>query len=129
MDGEEQLVRRVTPMTVMEDIALTLQQYLDLGFQTVETGNPECVGLRAGQTYLLLASQAYMERLFRPWTVALLVNRTTPYIYVESLDEAKARLSPMAAVVEQSAVRDGSREAVIETDGQYFLLAEKVASR
>ena len=128
MEAEEQPVRRVTPLTVMADIGLTLQQYLDLGFQQVDTGNPQCVGLRAGQTYLLLASQAYMERMFRPWTVALLVDRTTPYIYVESLDEAKARLSPMAAVVEQSAVRDGSREAVIETDGQYFLLAEKVTA-
>ena len=128
MEAEEQPVRRVTPLTVMADIALTLQQYLDLGFQQVDTGNPQCVGLRAGQTYLLLASQAYMERMFRPWTVALLVDRTTPYIYVDSLDEAKARLSPMAAVVEQSAIRDGSREAVIETDGQYFLLAEKVAA-
>lgn len=122
----QEQVRRVTPLTVLPDIGVTVQQYLDLGFKPVDTGNPGCVGLRAGETYLLLATQAFMERQFRPWTVALLVNRTTPYIYVASLDEAKAKLSPMAAVVEQSSVRDGSREAVIETDGQYFLLAEKV---
>ena len=124
----DERVRRVTPLTVLPDISATVQQYLDLGFEPVETGTPDCVGLRAGQTYLLLATQAFMERQFRPWTVALLVNRTTPYIYVASLDEAKMRLSPTTAVVEQSAIRDGCREAVVETDGQYFLLAEKVAA-
>ena len=82
--------------------------------------------MRAGTTYQLLVTQAYMERQFRPWTVALLVDRTTPYIYVDCLDEAKAKLSPISAVVEQSAVRDGIREAVIETDGLYLVLAEKV---
>ena len=128
MSGIEQQVRRVTPLTVLPDIGMAVQQYVDLGFEPVDTGNPECVGLRAGSTYLLLATKAYMERQFRPWTVALLVNRTTPYIYVASLDEAKARLSPTTAVVEQSSVRDGCREAVVETDGQYFLLAEKVVA-
>lgn len=128
MSKMDEAVRRVTPLTVLPDIGMAVRQYLDLGFHPVDTGNPDCVGLRAGDTYLLVATQAFMERQFRPWTVALLVNRTTPYIYVASLDEAKMRLSPTTAVVEQSAARDGSREAVVETDGQYFLLAEKVAT-
>ena len=122
----EDQVRRVTPLTVLPDITLAVEQYLALGFDLVESGTPDWVGLRAGQTLLLLASQACMERQFRPWTVALLLERTTPYIYVASLDEAKARLAPTAAVVEQSPPRDGVREALIETDGHYFLLAEKL---
>ncbi|MBI3446530.1 MAG: hypothetical protein HY055_14525 [Magnetospirillum sp.] len=121
-------VRRVTPLTVLADIGPTVQQYLDLGFEAVDTGSPECVGLRAGHTYQLVATKAFMERQFRPWTVALLLNRTTPYIYVQSLDEAKSRLAPVSAVVEQSTVREGTREAVIETDGQYIVLAEKVGA-
>ncbi len=122
----DERVRRVTPLTVLPDISATVQQYLDLGFEPVETGTPDCVGLRAGQTYLLLATQAFMERQFRPWTVALLVNRTTPYIYVASLDAAKASLSPTAAIVEQALAQEGTREAVVETEGQYVILAEKV---
>ena len=123
MDGQ---ARRVTPLTVLADISVAVQQYRDLGFEPVETGTPDCVGLRAGQTYLLLATQAFMERQFRPWTVALLVDRTTPYIYVASLDAAKASLSATAAIVEQAQAREGTREALVESDGQYFILAEKV---
>lgn len=125
MDGP---IRRVTPLTVLPDISVAVQQYLDLGFEQVETGTPDCVGLRAGATYLLVATQAFMERQFRPWTVALLVERTTSYIYVASLDAAKASLAPTAAVVEQASTREGTREAVIEADGHYFILAEKLAS-
>ena len=123
MDGQ---ARRVTPLTVLADISVAVQQYRDLGFEPVETGTPDCVGLRAGQTYLLLATQAFMERQFRPWTVAPLVDRTTPYIYVASLDAAKASLSATAAIVEQAQAREGTREALVESDGQYFILAEKV---
>jgi hypothetical protein len=120
------LARRVTPLTVSADIAEAVQMYLALGFEAVETGHPGCIGLRAGHSYQLLASKAFMERRFSPWTVAVLLDRSTPYIYVASLDEAKARLSPLAAIVEQSAVVDGSREAVIDADGLYLVLAEKV---
>lgn len=124
----DDLARRVTPLTVLPDIREAVEMYLALGFEPVDSGHAGCVGLRAGQSYQLLATKAFMERQFSPWTVAVLLNRTTPYIYVASLDEAKSRLSPLAAIVEQSPVRDGVREAVIDADGQYLLLAEKVAA-
>lgn len=126
VEGDE-LARRVTPLTVVADLADTVATYLALGFERVDTGDDGCVGLRAGQTFHVVATKAHMERQFSPLTVALLLDRTTPYIHVSSLDEAKARLSPLAAVVEQAAPRFGSREAVVETDGQLLVLAEKVA--
>ena len=120
------LARRVTPLTVMADITEAVELYRALGFEPVDTGHEGCVGLRAGHSYQLVVTKSYMERLFSQWTVALLLNRTTPYIYVGSLDEAKSKLSPTAAVVEQSTAKGISREAVIEVDGQYIVLAEKV---
>ncbi|KIL99842.1 hypothetical protein CCC_02631 [Paramagnetospirillum magnetotacticum MS-1] len=122
----QDLSRRVTPLTVSADIAEAVRLYQALGFEVVDSGNPGWVGLRAGHSHQILASKAFMERRFSPWTVAVLLDHTTPYIYVSSLDEAKARLSDSAAIVEQSAVVDGSREAVIDADGLYLVLAEKV---
>lgn len=122
----DELARRVTPLTVVADLAETVATYVALGFEPVESGDAGCVGLRAGPTYHVVATKSYMERQFSPLTVALLLDRTTPYVYVSSLDEAKARLSPMAAIVEQAAPGDGVREAVVETGGQLLVLAEKV---
>jgi hypothetical protein len=121
-----ELARRVTPLTVVADLTETVATYLALGFEQVDSGDAGCVGLRAGGTYHVVATKAHMERQFSPLTVALLMDRTTPYVYVTSLDEAKARLSPVAAVVEQAAATGGVREAVVETDGQLLVLAEKL---
>jgi hypothetical protein len=125
-ESMDDLARRVTPLTVVADLAETVATYVALGFERVESGEPGCVGLRAGPTYHVVATKAHMERQFSPLTVALLLDRTTPYVYVSSLDEAKARLSPMAAIVEQAAPGDGVREAVVETGGQLLVLAEKI---
>lgn len=122
----DDLARRVTPLTVVADLAETVATYVALGFERVDSGEAGCVGLRAGFTYHVVATKAHMERQFSPLTVALLLDRTTPYVYVSSLDEAKARLSPMAAIVEQAAAGDGVREAVVETGGQLLVLAEKI---
>jgi len=107
--------------------APAVEQYLALGFTAVETGSPDCVGLRAGGTYLILVSADYMAGDFQPATVARLVGRTVPYIYVSSVAAAKERLSAAAFIVEQVVTRGGTMEAVVEQGHQYLLLAEKGA--
>ena len=49
-----------------------------------------------GDTYLILATAAHMARQFQPDTVERLTERTTPYLYVRSLDEALSRLPASA---------------------------------
>jgi transcriptional regulator with XRE-family HTH domain len=122
------VVRRVTPLTVLADISLTVQQHLALGFSLVETGDPACVGLRAGNTYLILATREFMAGDFQRASVDLLTGRTVHYIYVESVDAARKRLCPQSLIIDQATTRGGTLEALVEHDGQYMILAEKVAA-
>lgn len=126
MEPNDLPARRVTPLTVLRDLSETVRSYRALGFELVETDDPGCVGLCIGGTYQVLATKAHMERKFSAFTVALLLDRTTPYIYVASLDQAKELLADSGSVVEQGAPADGTREAVVELDGQLLLLAEKL---
>lgn len=120
------LVLKVTPLMVLPDIQPVLRQYLALGFERVEDGHPECVGLRAGKSHIILVSVAIMEGDFRPKTVAPLVGSTVPYIYVRSVAEAKDRLEPSAIVVEEAKTGEGTLEAVVIQHGQFMILAEKL---
>lgn len=117
------LVKRITPLTVLEDMWPTLHQYLELGFTCIETGDPACVGLNAGSTYLILVTSEFMAADFRLETVAPLIGQTLPYIYVRSIAEAKEKLSPTSEVVEQVATRAGTIEALVTQGGQRMILA------
>ncbi|MGE5477748.1 MAG: hypothetical protein ACM3Q1_13905 [Bacteroidales bacterium] len=122
----DDLVRKVTPMMVLPDIRPVLKQYLALGFEPKPTEDPGCVGLRAGNTYLILVSAELMQKDFKRTTVAPLIGTTVPYIYVSSLHEAKDRLDASAMVVEESYTGGGTREAVVVQHGQFLILAEKL---
>jgi hypothetical protein len=123
------MILRVTPLTVLSDIGPALSRYLALCFETMETGDAGCVGLRAGDTYLILATAAHMARQFQPDTVERLTERTTPYLYVRSLDEALSRLPASATVVERAVTDHGTAEALVEDAGEFMILVQKIASR
>jgi hypothetical protein len=122
------MILRVTPLTVLTDIGPALSRYLALGFERMETGDAGCVGLRAGDTYLILATAAHMARQFQPDTVGRLTGRTTPYLYVQSLDDALSRLPASATVVERTVTDHGTAEALVEDAGQCMILVQKIAA-
>lgn len=125
--GVDDLVLKVTPLMVLPDIRPVLRQYLALGFESLDTGHPHCVGLRAGASHLMLVSVGLLEESFRRETVAPLVGSTIPYLYVRSLKTAKARLEPSAAVIEEVETDEGTLEAVVIQHGQFMILAEKLS--
>lgn len=120
----DRLVRRITPLTVLPDIAPMLRQYQDLGFETVETGEPGCVGVRVGDTGLILATAEHMAADFGT-AAAPLTGQTIPYIYVRSVADAAASFAPPATVVSQTLTRGKTFEALVERNGQHMILAEK----
>jgi hypothetical protein len=121
------MVQRVTPLTVLADIGPALSRYRGLGFEVVDTGDPGCVGLRASGTYLILATVDHVAGQFRPAAVQRLTDQTTPYIHVQSLEEALALLPATANVIEKAPTPHGTIEALVEDDGQCMILAEKCA--
>jgi ethanolamine utilization microcompartment shell protein EutS len=120
-------VLRITPMQVLPDIAPSLRRYEALGFERVESGDAGCVGLRAGETALILASVQFMSGDYDALVMDRLTGQTIPYIHVESVARASARLRPVATVVQDVWTHYGTRELLVDDDGDLFILAEKVA--
>ncbi len=119
--GSTGMARRVTPLTILPDIGPSLARYRGLGFAVIETENPGCVGLRAGPSYLILCTTTFMAGDFRGGTVATLEGRTIPYIRVDSLNRATGAYSRLAELV---TTRAGTREALVEDNGEWAILAE-----
>ncbi|MCC7370581.1 MAG: hypothetical protein IT306_19325 [Chloroflexi bacterium] len=119
-------VLRVTPLQVLPDITPTVRRFEALGFERVETGDDGCVGLRAGQTALILASAAFMNGDYDALLTDRLLGQTVPYIHVESVAEASRRLGPGARVLQDVWTRGGTRELLVEADGDLLILAEKL---
>src|SRR5688572_17878348 len=71
---------RITPMVVLPDIAPTLRRYEALGFERVESGINGCVGMKAGQTALILASVEFMSGDYDALLTDRLIGQTIPYI-------------------------------------------------
>jgi hypothetical protein len=117
---------RVTPMMVLADITPALSRYEALGFERVESGDAGCVGLRAGQTSVILASVGFVRGDFGPAHASRLAGRTINYIHVSSVDHARGGLSSGAVILEDVQTRGGTRELLVD-DGELFILAEKVA--
>lgn len=117
-------VRRITPLTILPDIGPSLDRYRRLGFAQVETDDPGCVGLRAGNTYLILCTAAFMAGDYRADSIAPLTGRTIPYIWVASVDEAK---KAYARVVEDVVTRANTIEALVGSGEEWAVLAETMA--
>lgn len=123
----DMLVRRVTPLTILPDIGKLARQYRDLGFTLIDTGAPGCIGLQAGETYLILASEAHMNGDFEAASVAKLSGRTLPYIHVRDIDAALDLLPIGSQVLSRANTRGGTLEAVVEQDGQYMIFAQRIS--
>jgi hypothetical protein len=96
-----------------------------MGFPVIETNDPGCVGLRAGHSALIQAATHFMTDDFREASVAPLEGRTIPYIWVASLDAAKRLLTASAILVEETATRAVTLEALVKQGCQYTIFAEK----
>lgn len=115
------LVRRVTPLAIAGDLAAARRLYAGLGFTAIETENPDCVGMRAGATAMILCTPGFLRGDFARTDFEPLVGRTLPYLWVQSVEAASAVYS---RVVEDVHTRGGTREALVDQDGQWAILAE-----
>lgn len=120
------LIRRITPMIVLDDIKPPLERYRALGFDVVETEDEGCVGVTAKNSHFILATAACLRGDFPADAVAPLVGQTIPYIHVTSVSEAERRLPGHAVVVDRVATHHGTNEALVRDSGGYFILADQV---
>jgi transcriptional regulator with XRE-family HTH domain len=117
----EGAIRRTTPLTILHDIAPSLDRFRRMDFGVIETDDLGCVGVVAGASYHLLCSHAFMIRDYPAELIAPLVGRTIPYIWVSSLETASESWGEVAHGV---VTRHGTREALVEAGNEWAILAE-----
>jgi transcriptional regulator with XRE-family HTH domain len=116
-------VRRITPLTVLVDIAPAVDRFRRMGFGVIETEHAGCVGVAAGNSHHLLCSRAFMDRDWPADIVAPLVGQTISYIWVASLESASQAWDH---VVHRIVTDHGTREALVRAVDGYAILAETV---
>ncbi|WP_341646110.1 helix-turn-helix domain-containing protein [Thauera sp. SDU_THAU2] len=114
-------VRRTTPLTILADIAPSLDRFRRMGFGVIETDNVGCVGVVAGSSYHILCSQTFMACHYPADIIEPLVGRTISYIWVSSLETAS---HVWGQVVHRAVTSGGIREALVEAGDQWAILAE-----
>jgi transcriptional regulator with XRE-family HTH domain len=117
---------RCTPLLISEEIGDELDAYRHMGFSVIETGDPACVGLRAGETYKILATRAHIAGIFGAATAEALVGRTVDYLHVSDLDAFCARAGWTGRDIVATAY--GTREVVVATPGGPMIVAERRAA-
>lgn len=123
LTAAESAVRRVTPITILDDISVAVDRYRHLGFSLIETDAPGCVGLKAGATYLIFCTRAELAKSVDASCLDAITGKTLPYIWVRSVDEAKTHFDDVCADVMTPA---GVREAVVCTNGEWAILADTI---
>lgn len=118
--------RRATPMYLVEDLDDARMHYLSLGFVPRPSDDEGCVGMIAGSTGVILLSRDYAERSMPARAVALLAEKPALYVWVESLEDARAGMRGTLLGEMQTT---GLREWMIEAAQGLVVLAETGQSR
>lgn len=111
---------------VLDDIGPSLTRYENLGFEHVPSGDNGCIGMRAGDTAVILASAAFMKGDYDAAHVGRLVGQTVKYIHVPSVERATERLSTRAQILQDVRTRAGTREVLVTDDDDLLIFAERM---
>jgi hypothetical protein len=115
---------RTTQMLVLADITPAIERYERLGLSRISTADDGCVGMLAGETGVILATAEFMTGDFGEDATTAILGRAINYLRVTSVDAAKANLSPDAVVLKDAVTRIGTRELLVDDQGELLILAE-----
>jgi hypothetical protein len=116
--------RRATQMFVMTDITSAIERYERLGFARIPTEDEGCIGMLAGSTGVILVTTEFIEGDLGTENAETISGRTINYVWVRSVDRAKESLPPGAIVLNDVVTRIGTRELLVDDDGDLLILAE-----
>lgn len=125
------IVRRITPMHIVDDVQEAGLAFEALGFERIDTELPEEFrGWRAANgSHVVVTARSLIAREFGADVAARIGALVIPYLSVASvpaaLEELKER-EPQAEVLAQALTSYQTVEAIVRTRGGYMLLAERL---
>lgn len=125
------MVRRVTPMHIVEDVGRAGLAFEALGFERIDTErSTECLGWRASNgSSVILTARAMIAREFGAKVADRIGAVVMPYVWVVSVPDALEELAERddaAEVLGQVITEYDTVEAIVRTTSGYMLLAQRL---
>jgi len=116
--------QRVTPLYLVDDLISARRRYAALGFDIVETGDPELLGLRAGETGFIVATPHHARKTMPQRFFEGLQTGPVLYVWVESVDAVRPNLAD--PVIDERVTDYGTWELFVESRVGLVIFAERL---
>ncbi|MGI9386850.1 MAG: hypothetical protein ACR2OX_05420 [Methyloligellaceae bacterium] len=116
--------QRVTPLYLVDDLIAARRRYAALGFDIVETGDPELLGMRAGDTGFIVATAEHARQTMPSQFVEALQTGPVLYIWVDSVDAVRSNLAD--PVIDERVTNYGTWELFVESRVGLVIFAERL---
>lgn len=116
--------QRVTPLYLVDDLISARRRYAALGFDIVETGDPELVGMRAGDTGLILATEQHAKHTMPRKFFEALKTGPVLYVWVDSVESVRPNLAD--PVIDERVTSYGTWELFVESRIGLVIFAERL---
>lgn len=130
-DEAARMVRRVTPMHIVDDVSRAGLAFEALGFERIDTErSAECLGWRASNgSSVIVTARAMIAREFGPDVAERVGAAVIPYVWVASVPGALEELAERdhtAEVLGQVITDHDTVEAIVRTTSGFMLLAQPI---
>lgn len=116
---------RVTPLYLVDDLISARRRYAALGFDIVETGDPEMLGMRAGETGFIVATADHAKQTMPRQFFEALQTGPVLYIWVDSVDAVRPNLAD--PVIDERVTSYGTWELFVESRVGLVIFAERLS--
>ena len=117
--------QRVTPFYIVDDINAARRRYSALGFDVTETEGPECLGMSAGDTGIMLATPLHAVRTMPKEAAKSLQKGPALYVTVESIDAVRCSLAD--PIIGERVTDYGTWEIFVESRVGLVIFAEQLS--
>ncbi|MBF0326849.1 MAG: hypothetical protein HQL42_17505 [Alphaproteobacteria bacterium] len=124
---DDRLVRRITPLTVLETIDGEIAAWRQLGCEINGGGDDgNVVGISTGSTHWLVVSRANIAHAFGSFAAERLLGQTIAYVYVANIAHFLESWPDARVIQWGDTAHAGTREVLIAHRGRTMIVAEMI---
>lgn len=116
--------KNATPFYVVDDIVSAQRRFSAMGFELFETKDEGRVGMRAGDSRIMLMDQQIAQRALPPEVMTSFKYGPALFVWVDSIDETRSRIAD--PVIAEMVTGYGTWELFVESRIGLIIFAEKL---